>query len=658
MRAITWLLPALLAGPVAAQPAITRLGTHGGFGRVVFEFRQWQDFTAKRDGNTLELSFPSAGDIADAAGTARNVAGVTGGSSMATITVGPGARIKTMRLGSRIVVDVLDPSGSKPPANGVTHGRLSASAASGSVEAGHTGKSFGASQHFGPAIEPLTQKLIEPDAARSQPLSKSAVPSLPAVNGQMEPVSVTSALNQPAASLAIVASSSPADLQQGVTHLPFGPQVAAASFRHGDETWIVFDDRRPLDLASLASDPAYKGAAVELLPSATLLTMQTPGDHAVGLRSQPEGWSVVVNDGSQNKPALFPTAQPDRLLFPLPSPGRVLTIPDPSTGRNLLVGTVRMDGPGVPVTIRTPELVVLPSSLGVVVEPISDRVAMRAVPDGLIVETGAPFSTNLDGSGALAGAAMLTRRFDFPVEPVVTLLRRLQAQMQEEGQAPPQARLSARKNAAQTMIALGLGPEAQSLLRLATNDDPRAASDPDVKGLSAIAALLSSRFQEADYLDQPELDGTDDVTFWRALRKLMTDGGSAGPARALATTAKLVLAYPDALRNRLLPMVAEALVAGDAPGAADALLDSLPDDPTLAFARAARFEKKGDVASAITLFDALARNHDRFTSARATDRALALRLETGAISAAEASERLEQSFANWRGDKRERDLRL
>ena len=333
-------------------------------------------------------------------------------------------------------------------------------------------------------------------------------------------------------------------------------------------------------------------------------------------------------------------------------------MPDPDTGRNLLVGTLKAVGPGVPATFHVPEFAIEPSWQGVVVDPVSDRTVLRAVQEGFAVETGSELSPQFNSGAALASAALLTRRFDFPTDPVPVLMRRLQAQVQEEGQAAPQSRLSARKAAAQTMLALGLGPEAQSLLNLAVTEDPRAAMDPDLSGLTAIAALLSSRPQEAGGLDNPALSGTDEVALWRAVRLAMTNEASSEAAQAFSTTAPLVLAYPSALRTRLLPLVAETMVAGGAQPAADALLARLPEDPLLTFARAARLEQKGDTAGALTLYDALASGRDRLASARAGTRASLLRLASGAISPSDAVEALERGFEDWRGDARERDLRL
>ena len=100
------------------------------------------------------------------------------------------------------------------------------------------------------------------------------------------------------------------------------------------------------------------------------------------------------------------------------------------------------------------------------------------------------------------------------------------------------------------------------------------------------------------------------------------------------------------------------MIAGGASKAADALLAKLPDEPLLAFARAARLEQKGEVAPALTLFDALANGRDRLASARAGTRATLLRLPSGAVPPAQAADQLMRNVSSWRGDVRERDLRL
>ncbi len=655
MRRLPWLLPILLAAPVAAQPVVVRVGTHDGFGRVVFEFQQSQNFTTERQGNALLLHFPAGVAIPDAPDAARNIAAVTGGGGLATITIPAAARLRVVRLGTRVVVDVLDPVKRSVPNRADP---LPAAKAVSQVLP--TPPIWGeASRAPNPSAA-----IVVPDKAAA--LRVSPVQSVPLQPPLPEPLPTPAANLAPTAppapavttlALAAIPAVPQAGPGSGTVVFPFGPTVAAASFRHGSEAWVVFDDQRPIDLGTLAGDPVFDGATVDVLPSATLLRLKLPATRVVTLEHRPEGWSVTAKDGPSAGPIAMPFAQPRRLLFPSAVLGQVVAVPDVDTGRNLLIGTMKEGGPGVPVALNCPDFTIRPSWQGIVIEPVSDRVVLRAAPDGFEVTTGGPLSAAF-ANGTAASAAVLTRRFDFPAEPIPTLLRRLQNQVREDGQAPAQARLIARLAAAQTMLALGLGPEAQSLLHLAVTEDPRAASDPDLMGLTGIAALLSFRPAEASGLAAPGLDGSDEITLWRAVRTAMADETSPEAAQALSTTSALVLAYPTALRDRLLPVVAETMVAGGASNAADALLARLPDEPSLAFARATRLEQKGETTAALTLYDALATGRDRSVSAHASTRATLLRLSTAAITPAQAMKMLEESFSNWRGDARERDLRV
>ena len=355
---------------------------------------------------------------------------------------------------------------------------------------------------------------------------------------------------------------------------------------------------------------------------------------------------------------MMPNIEPTRVLLRTETSGQVVVVPDPDSGRNLLIGTLKSGGSGVPITVHVPEFEIRPSWQGLVVEPVSDRVTLRVVPEGFAIVTGDNFAAMPESGRSLINAAKFTRRFDLPADPAAEVFRRLQAEVQQASEAPAQARLEARKAAAQTMLALGMGPEAQSLLRLAVVEDPRAAADPEVNGLTGIAAVLSFRPQDAGGLDDTGLDGSDEIALWRALRLAMTNGSSPEAAQVLSTTAGLVLAYPAALRNRLLPLIAETMVSGGAGAAADGLLASLPDEPVVKFARAARLEQKGDAPAALKIYDELAGSRDRYDSSRAEVRAALLRLSTAAISPATAAGVLEHDLISWRGDGIDRDLQL
>ena len=644
---LTLLSLAIGSGTAVAQPVIVRLGTHDGFGRVVFEFPHPVDFTTERVGDTIVVHFPGLGDIPTGSGTTRNVTGVVGGLDGATVAVAPGSRSRSVRLGNRVVVDVLDPAPLKR-----FQPQLSSS------------RAVAKSQRLSPPqVSPAASA---PDPAVVAPITpvQSTAPT-PSIEVKLPPSQpAVAAVSTPAPSTVPETLASAASLtasQDGLPKaaiMPFGPNVAAAAFRRGTEAWIVFDDRRPIDLAALADDPVFSGAKIELLPAATLLRVDLPVGQLIHLERRAEGWAAVATSAEAPSASVMPVSRPQRLLIPVTGPGQVVTVPDPETGRNLLVGTLRATGPGVPVAMRAPEFAILPSWQGMVVEPVSDRTVLRYVPDGFAIETGGELSAEPEGGAALAATSTLTRRFDFPADPVAVLLRRLQAQVQDIGEAPPQARREPRKAAAQTMLALGLGAEAQSLLRLAVEEDPRASADPDIGGLAGIAALMSGRPEEAAGLDAADLAGSDEVTLWRAVRSAMSKEVSAEAAPVFAATGGLVLSYPSALRNRLLPLIAETMAQGGMAQAADALLASMPDEPLLTFARAIRYEQKGDTASALALYDGIAAGRDRLASARAATRATMLRLASGALNPSQAAAALESQFLLWRGDQRERDLRM
>ena len=158
---------------------------------------------------------------------------------------------------------------------------------------------------------------------------------------------------------------------------------------------------------------------------------------------------------------------------------------------------------------------------------------------------------------------------------------------------PARARGPRRDALARTMISLGLGAEAQAVLRAAASDDPAQADGAENGALASIAALLAHRPSEATGLDNDKLSEADDVALWRAVRQAEQHEGSAAAAAALAVTWPLLLGYPAEIRDRVLPLVAETMAAGGETEAAAAMLEARKDDPTLDMARGMLREANG-----------------------------------------------------------------
>ena len=352
--------------------------------------------------------------------------------------------------------------------------------------------------------------------------------------------------------------------------LPFAASTGAAAFRRGDEAVLVFDERRPIDTATLHNDRVFGAAEIRLLPAATVLRLALPGGQALRLAHSHDGWTVAAGDPPALRPIrpeLDSSAEGLRLRLRTQQPGRSVVVPDPLTGGTLLVGTQREPGQGVAVPHDTAEFTLLPTWQGVAVAAVSDDLALLEMADGFMLGSAEPrrgllLSKADTDLNALDDASRLTRRFDFPSLPLPALLQRLQGAAAGSGTEPPGMRTAPRLATAQAMLTLGLGAEAQAVLSVAAASDPRAEDDPDVLGLSAIAALLAGRTDESAALDDPRLTGTDEIALWRALRAAMLREGAADAAAVLAAEYRLLLAYPAPLQARLLPLAAETMAMG------------------------------------------------------------------------------------------------
>jgi tetratricopeptide (TPR) repeat protein len=350
------------------------------------------------------------------------------------------------------------------------------------------------------------------------------------------------------------------------------------------------------------------------------------------------------------------------LSLPVDAVGAVVAIPDPDTGATLLVGTQRATGQDFPTLHQTPEFNLLPTWQGVVVEPLADSLAMRTGNGGFVLTGGsrglamAPNSTAMQ---AQADAAAMTRRFDLRSQSMETLVERLHRQILASATAPARARGRLREQAAETLIAMGFGAEAQAMLRLATADDPAIGATASAIGLNAIAALLDGRAAETGGIEDPRLTGSDEVTLWRAVHAAKSAHDSPVAAAGFAVTTPLIAVYPAALRKRLLPVAFETMIDGGQAMAAARLMAHQPaNDPTLALARGMLRAASGDTDGALAIYDRLTSSPDRLVHAKAAVRAVELRLTAARIDAGHAAEALDRLLNSWRGGPRELALRV
>ena len=659
------MLLALIGQVHAESPVTLRYGDHDGFGRVVVDAADATSLRVSQNGQNVTVAL-GATNVSPPARLPRNVVSLEVVAGELHISLKPGSNLRRAIINQHLVLDALDPA---DPA--LQHATASTPAKPAPIKPN------------------VTQRLPapKPEPIRSAPVLP---PVLPPVSSPTSAASVLSTQADPpphpppvaAPPVAAPPSDMPADRQvvHGIAatlqevpefgpghrlEIPFGPQVGAAAFAMDGEGWVVFDERKPIDLAAVRQDPVFGSAAVQEWPGATLLRVKLPPGTDLHLERRKTGWLVTAIGGDAVQPAsdsMDMVNAENSVLLTARKPGFVVSVPDPQTGGFLLIGTQSDAGQGLPVARRTPDFVLLPSWQGVVMRPLLDSIRLRSAPLG--------FSIDVEGGGALsvsrlgpvernaAAGSRLTRMFDLPQQSNPALWRRLQSALRGAADSPPQSKANARITVAEAMLALGMAVEAQAVLALTTNADVRAADDPRAIGLSAIAAVLDDRLSEAGGLDDARLDGVDEITLWRAIRQAKAQEESPKAAQILANTLPLLEVYPPELQHRLLPLVAETLVEAGQIDAAKSLLARHPDDGTLEFSRALLDRKSGAADDALQRFDQLAHSPDRLVHYRAAREAAELRLSSDRANAAETAQALSKMLYGWRGDQREIELRL
>jgi hypothetical protein len=750
--------PASSASAAAQFVVGVRSGVHPGFGRIVLDCARGTGYSLVRDGDRVILRLDGAPPLGEAPALPRNVRSISTRAGIVEMTLAAGAPMRAARLGNRIVIDISDPpAASLPSANAPAarpappsvqpaalpqdKGQPAASIADISArppdQAAPSGPHPGvpvlaaldirpgsllpvlkvredAPPDTGPPPGSPPQATAgaasalypaEAEAAQGPPPPAAALPG----RGAGAPADRAALLAIAVRRLAADSDTAAAGLRGPAILVPFGADVGIAAFREGDTALLVFDERRPLDLAPLRGDPVFGGASARLLAAGTLLAvpMRPPPESGPlrSGRSMPEpsmpepsmaengglvleraqgGWIVrAAPPGASGVAAaapIRPVLSGGRLVLPSASPGMTVTLSDPQDGSTLLVGTLRGQegGPpmqGVAAGRQAPGYLLRPSWVGVIVEALSDRLALHPTEIGFALSVAAGVGADADGARAdalrgalgapggtaeaasLSDAATLSRRYDFPPLDAAVLQRRLREQTAGAAAAPPLGRGEKRRMVAQTMLALGLGVEAQGVLADAVADDPKVAADPDVSGLAAIAALVAGRTDEAGGLADPRLDGTDEITLWRAVRDAQRTEASPVAAAGFAATLRLALSYPPGLAAHVLPLALETMVAAGEAARAAPVLAARKDDPALALARADAAAVRGDVDAALSGGADRQTGQGPHVPGKAALRGIDLRLASDRITPTEAAARLDRAVAAWRGDWRERAMR-
>ena len=352
--------------------------------------------------------------------------------------------------------------------------------------------------------------------------------------------------------------------------VPFDSTTGAAAFQSGDSTYVVFDERRPVDMAALTADPVFGSASVQLLPTGTLLRIpRCLPALSIALTQMPQGWRIAALASTPKQQPIVASVADGRINLAAEQPSDVVNMADPDTGATLLVGTQHRPGQGSDVRARhSSEFILRPTITGRRCRShFRTRSRSSRFPTGFSLSAscgGLALSPPTGATAELIDAAHLTRRLNFSTHASRCAAAACDhAVRRRSQQAPPLSRGPKHRAAAETFLALGLAAEAESLLHMAADQDPKEAASADTEALTAIAALLAGRPDEFGRIDGSETERH---------RRDCTCGGRCGrrcrmrahprAAAVFATTAPLVFLYPGPIRDHILPLIAETMIQG------------------------------------------------------------------------------------------------
>ena len=604
-----------------APGTLVRVGDHPGFSRVVFDLPPDAAANVVVEGQRVLLVFKGVGGVASPSGLPRNLRAIQTGADTATLDMVPGSKARPIRIGERLVIDVLDAPGTTRTA------RPGPAPAPGRIPAGKAAIPPAPPAEIPAAPTPQTTTVPPLPDAPAPVREAAAAPVVPVAREALPEAAKTAATFEPPPP----ADPAPPAQKTGTFLIKADTDVGAAAFRRGGFGLVVLD--RALPEQKLPGGVVWTRGAVS-----TVVQVPLPPQSGLRLVRSGPGWTVEVVPELAVAP-VPQTPREDGVGFSMARPGRSVAVLDPVSGGVLLVGTSLADEGGVAQPRRTPDYRLLASWLGVPVEPSSDQVDLRSGSPGFVLAGSIPQPVT---------STVFSRRFDLPPEPAAGLVNRLQSQLASAANAAPRARTRDRLAAVQTMIALGMGAEAQALAQQVTADDPQAAVDAQTGALTAVAAVLAGRPSEAGPLDDPRLDGTDEVTLWRGLRDRAL-GRDTAAAQSLGRLAEMAQAYPATLQRLVWPDVAESAVSSGRILAVDRLSP---------FAAAMQLQREGKLEEALAAFDRVAAGPDRRNQVRATVQATELRLAAGRLTPQAAAAIMERQAYAWRGDGKEAGFRL
>jgi tetratricopeptide (TPR) repeat protein len=539
-----------------------------------------------------------------------------------------------------------------------------------------------------PAVVPPPEQAVENSPAPTPPpRPKSEAPPAAAAAAPASPapkLAAPAAPQQPAKS-AMAERKRPApnpdapvvvELQQSGDTLhaefPFVIETPAAVFHRADMLWLVFDSAAKIDLAALTADTSHaiRSAALERgADGEAIVRIKLERPRLVSLAADGPGWIVSIGDTVTvpSRPLVMARNNVGKnrasIAIPFDNPRKIHVLTDHDIGDRLLVVTALGPARGFLKEQNFVELRALPSTHGVVLQPLADDVTAELADDKITVTRpgGLSLSATAIGQPQLA-SNFRALSFDtqlWTYDRQAKFSARQAELIQIAAMAPAIKRKQARFNLARFYLAREMSAEAKAVLEVALADK-KAAEDVTGAVLKAVADVMLERPDEAlKVLSNPWVGNQLDAPIWRAIAYARQGKWPEAQAGFKSADSGISTLPIELQRMALRDALRTAIAVRDFNGA-DRIVNALdtigvPPEiaPSIAVLVGRLKEALGRTSDALTSYRAATDSPDRRAAAQGRLREILLRYAIGDMPRKDVINALETLTTIWRGDETE-----
>ena len=455
--------------------------------------------------------------------------------------------------------------------------------------------------------------------------------------------------------------------------------VGAAVFRRAGTLWVAFDRPTAVDVDKLRQTAGNLVNGIEQMGTAdgTVLRIATVSGINPSVRRDGLAWLLDFHKQPlEPTTPLAVTAQPDspvgaRLFLPVPEPASPIGIIDPEVGDNLVIVPVIPLGHGIAFEYVYPQLNLLQTAQGMVIQPKADDLRVRPLREGVEVTSLSELKISAVSAEAAARAKLgamkpLTRILKlepWEIKDRTAFVPRRQTLLAAVTESKDEKRQQARLDLARFYFTNGFNVEALDALAQAARDRAETESEPEFRMLRGGSRMMMGRLEQAagDFT-HPSVKDNDEAIFWMAALRA-TAGDVDGAAADLKRTGPIIRPYPRALKTPLGSVVTDtAIAAGDTKQAKHFLEimrlgDLAPvERAQIDYEEGRVLATEGENDEAIAKWEAAISGPHRPSAAKARLARAELLLKLERIGKRDAIGELEKLRFSWRGDEFEFSL--